>query len=165
VAGHVAPADLLEDVSLPLLVGRRRIGLGDVQRDLAGAERLEHDRCKGGEPQPSLDKAHGEAEPPGDALDVAPCSMSCWKARHSSAGFMASRWKFSASPPPAQRPGRRRQRDSRPHGRRQLALLGKTGERAEAAAARFDREAALRLPCGGDDEVLQQPRASMSALS
>jgi hypothetical protein len=86
MAAHVAAAHLLEHIGLPLLVGRRRIGLGDVEADLAGAERLEHDRREAGEPQPALDEADGEAEAARDAFDVAPCSISCWKARHSSAG-------------------------------------------------------------------------------
>ena len=96
--GHVAPAHLLEHEGLPLLVGGRGISLGDVERDLAGAERVEHDWSEAREPQPPLDEPDGEPEPPGDALDVSALSISCWNARHSSAGFMASRWKFSASP-------------------------------------------------------------------
>ena len=66
----IAAAQLVEHMRLPLAVGRRGVGLGDVERDLAIGERLEHDRCEAGEAQPALDEPDGDAEAPGNTFDV-----------------------------------------------------------------------------------------------
>ena len=68
----IAAAHLLEDIGLPLLVGRCRIGLCDIEADVARAERLEHHRGKAGEPQTAFDETHRQSEPAGDAFDVRP---------------------------------------------------------------------------------------------
>ena len=44
----IAAAQLVEDMRLPLAIRGGRIGLGDVERDLAIGERLEHDRRETG---------------------------------------------------------------------------------------------------------------------
>ncbi|HEX8534367.1 MAG TPA: hypothetical protein VF662_09380 [Allosphingosinicella sp.] len=67
---HATPAHLLEHERLPLLVRSRGISLGDVERDLASAKRVEHDGREAREPKPSFNEPDGEPELPGDPLDV-----------------------------------------------------------------------------------------------
>src|SRR3546814_8886486 len=58
------------DLKLLLLVFGRGIGLGDVQRDGAFAQRLEDGLGQGREPQAALDEPTGEAEALGDTVDI-----------------------------------------------------------------------------------------------
>jgi hypothetical protein len=158
VLSHVAPAHLLEHERLPLLVRGRGIGLGDVERDLAGAKRVGHDGREGREPQPSFDEPDGEPEPPGDALDVGALLDQLLEGE-------ALVGRVHGEPLEVLRePGLlRRGRSAVDYEAAnlvidpQLALFGETGERPEAAAARLDGEAPLRLLRGGNHEVLQKP--------
>ena len=155
---HVAPAHLLEHERLPLLVRGGGISLVDVERDLAGAKGVEHDGREAREPQSPLDKADGEPEPMGDALDVGALLDQLLE------GQALVRRVHGEPLEVLGEPGfLRRGRSAVDHeaanlvGGPQLSFFGKTGERPESAPARFDGEAALRLLRGGNHEVLQKP--------
>ena len=64
----IGRGDLLEDARLDFLIRGRAKGLGDVQRDRTGGQRLEHHRGKGRKSQPAFDEAHGQTEASGDLL-------------------------------------------------------------------------------------------------
>ena len=61
---------MLEHARLDLLVRGGAIGLGHVERDLAGGEGIEHHRRKPGEAEPALDETHGEPEAARDRFDI-----------------------------------------------------------------------------------------------
>ena len=154
--GAVASAHLLEHEGLPLLVGRRGIGLGDVEADLAGAERFEHDGSKRREAQPALDEADGQPEPPGDPLDVGALLDQLLEGEalvgrvHRQPleilgearllGFGGAAFEHQAA-----------------HFVRlgQFAFFGQALERAQPPAARLDGETAARLDRAGHDEILE----------
>ncbi len=66
-----AVRQFVPDHHLAIMVGRRRIGLGDVEGDLAFLERGEDRIGKVGKPQAAFDEPAGAAEPLGDRVEVA----------------------------------------------------------------------------------------------
>jgi len=66
-----AVRELVPHQHLAFVVGRRRVGLGDVEGDLALLERSEDRIGQVGEAQAALDEPAGAAEPFGNRVEVA----------------------------------------------------------------------------------------------
>jgi hypothetical protein len=92
----IGPAHALEHARLAVDIGRDGISLCDPERDLACGKRREDDGSQFGKPDPLLDEAGRDPEAFRHILAARPRSRKCLKAEHSSAGFIATRWKFSA---------------------------------------------------------------------
>ena len=153
----IAAAHLVEDVRLPLAVGCRGIGLGDVKRDLAVGERLEDDRGQTGEAKTALDETDRHAEAARDPLDVGALLDEVLKGE-----ALVGRVKREL----LEILGEACLGDSAAevieHEAGDLDIGGERAglrqrlERRVPPTAGFHREGAPRLLVGGDDQVLQQ---------
>jgi hypothetical protein len=97
VIARVAVAQKLPDRSLTARIGGRGIGLGNIEGDLVTFERVKNRFGQISKAQAPKDEALFNTETFGDLGRGAPSTSSrSRKARHSSAGFICKRSKFSA---------------------------------------------------------------------
>ena len=153
----VAHCHLREDIGLPLLVGRGRIGLGNIERDIAATQRLEDHRGERCEPKPALDEADSEAEPLCHARDVRPLldemlegeAFVCGVKRQPLEVLGEAGLGGIGADVVEDEAGNREIA-------RQLVVGGERRERRETATAALDRELAAWLLRRGHDQVLKK---------
>jgi hypothetical protein len=163
IGGIVAGGHLLEDAGLDFLVRSCTEGFGNVEGDLPGRERLEHDGRKRRKTQTALDKADSQTEAAGNIFDgrtpgherseglgfvgrVHGEAMEVLREASFDGGFRAV-LEYEA-------------RDLMVAG--EQLFFGEREHRATAAFAGFDLKFALRG--GPDDEVLQQAAGCNAGL-